>query len=103
MDAIHRHLRLLEPNLQNWQSEFLAGGSMAVLSIYLRQRGSREPKPVGARTAGPPPKGEGARTQRRVGLATTLGLHDRTPVTSDDRQTPARGGPPAAEQRSTGG
>jgi hypothetical protein len=33
--------------LQNWQSEFLAIGSMAVLSIYLRQRGSPESKPVG--------------------------------------------------------
>jgi len=34
-------------SLQNWQSEFLAIGSMAVLSIYLRQRGSPESKPVG--------------------------------------------------------
>jgi hypothetical protein len=34
-------------SLQNWQSEFLAVGSMAVLSIYLRQRGSPESKPVG--------------------------------------------------------
>jgi hypothetical protein len=34
--------------VQNWQSEFLAIGSMAVLSIYLRQRGSPESKPVGA-------------------------------------------------------
>jgi len=34
--------------LQNWQSEFLAIGSMVVLSIYLRQRGSLESKPVGA-------------------------------------------------------
>jgi hypothetical protein len=34
--------------LQNWQSEFLAVGSMAVLSIFLRQRGSPESKPVGA-------------------------------------------------------
>jgi hypothetical protein len=33
--------------LQNWQSEFLAVGSMAVLSSYLRQRGSPESKPVG--------------------------------------------------------
>jgi len=33
---------------QNWQSEMLAVGSMAVLSIYLRQRGSPESKPVGA-------------------------------------------------------
>ncbi|HET8641286.1 MAG TPA: DUF6766 family protein [Pseudonocardiaceae bacterium] len=35
-------------SLQNWQSEFLAIGSMAVLSVYLRQRGSPESKPVGA-------------------------------------------------------
>ncbi|MDP9401639.1 MAG: hypothetical protein M3P39_12005 [Actinomycetota bacterium] len=34
--------------VQNWQSEFLAVGSMVVLSIYLRQRGSPESKPVGA-------------------------------------------------------
>jgi hypothetical protein len=33
--------------LQNWQSEFLAVGSMVVFSIYLRQRGSPESKPVG--------------------------------------------------------
>ena len=33
---------------QNWQSEFLAVGSMVVFSIYLRQRGSPESKPVGA-------------------------------------------------------
>jgi hypothetical protein len=44
---------LLQPDfwnrtLQNWQSEMLAVGSMAVLSIYLRQRGSPESKPVGA-------------------------------------------------------
>jgi hypothetical protein len=37
-----------ETTLQNWQSEFLAVGSMAVLAIYLRQRGSPESKPVGA-------------------------------------------------------
>ncbi|MDX3355367.1 hypothetical protein PV703_19040 [Streptomyces sp. ME01-24h] len=34
--------------LQNWQSELLAVGSMAILAIYLRQRGSPESKPVGA-------------------------------------------------------
>lgn len=34
--------------LQNWQSEFLAVASMAILSVYLRQRGSPESKPVGA-------------------------------------------------------
>jgi hypothetical protein len=34
--------------LQNWQSEFLAVGSMAILSVYLRARGSPESKPVGS-------------------------------------------------------
>ena len=34
-------------SLQNWQSEFLAVATMAALSIYLRQRGSPESKPVG--------------------------------------------------------
>ncbi len=44
---------LLEPDfwertLQNWQSEFLAVGTMVAFTIYLRQRGSAESKPVGA-------------------------------------------------------
>ncbi len=34
-------------SMQNWQSEMLAVGSMAVFSVYLRQRGSPESKPVG--------------------------------------------------------
>jgi hypothetical protein len=43
---------LLEPDfwnrtLQNWQSELLAVASMAILAIYLRQRGSSQSKPVG--------------------------------------------------------
>jgi hypothetical protein len=33
--------------LQNWQSELLAVGSMIAFTIYLRQRGSPESKPVG--------------------------------------------------------
>ena len=37
-----------ERSLQNWQSEFLAVGTMVVFTIYLRQRGSPESKPVGA-------------------------------------------------------
>jgi hypothetical protein len=37
-----------ESTLQNWQSEFLAVGSMAIFSVYLRQRGSPESKPVAA-------------------------------------------------------
>jgi uncharacterized protein (DUF486 family) len=34
--------------LQNWQSEFLAVGSMVIFSVFLRQRGSSQSKPVGA-------------------------------------------------------
>ena len=34
-------------SLQNWQSEFLAIGSMAIFTVYLRQRGSSQSKPVG--------------------------------------------------------
>jgi hypothetical protein len=37
-----------ERTLQNWQSEFLAVGSLAIFAVYLRQRGSPESKPVGA-------------------------------------------------------
>ncbi len=33
--------------LQNWQSEFLAVGTMVAFSIFLRQRGSAESKPTG--------------------------------------------------------
>ena len=35
-------------SMQNWQSEFLAVFSMVVLSIFLRQKGSPESKPVAA-------------------------------------------------------
>jgi hypothetical protein len=37
-----------ERTLENWQSEFLAVGTLAVFSVYLRQRGSPESKPVGS-------------------------------------------------------
>jgi hypothetical protein len=37
-----------ERTLENWQSEFLAVGVLVVFTIYLRQRGSPESKPVGA-------------------------------------------------------
>ena len=37
-----------EATLQNWQSEFLAVGSFIAITIFLRQRGSPESKPVGA-------------------------------------------------------
>jgi hypothetical protein len=35
-------------SFQNWQSEFLSLGSMVVATIFLRQRGSAESKPVHA-------------------------------------------------------
>jgi len=35
-------------SLQNWQSEFLGIGMMVTLSIFLRQKGSAESKPVDA-------------------------------------------------------
>ncbi len=34
-------------SFQNWQSEFLAVGLLLVLSVFLRQRGSPESKPIG--------------------------------------------------------
>jgi hypothetical protein len=33
-------------SFQNWQSEFLAVGTLTVLSIWLREKGSPESKPV---------------------------------------------------------
>lgn len=33
-------------SFQNWQSEFLSVGAMVVLSVFLRQKGSPESKPV---------------------------------------------------------
>jgi hypothetical protein len=33
-------------SFQNWQSEFLAVGAMVVFTIFLRERGSKESKPV---------------------------------------------------------
>jgi hypothetical protein len=41
-------------SFQNWQSEFLAVLSIVLLSIYLRQRGSPESKPVAAAHAETP-------------------------------------------------
>jgi hypothetical protein len=35
-------------SMQNWQSEFLSLAAMVYLSVYLRQRGSAESKPVAA-------------------------------------------------------
>lgn len=36
-----------ERTFQNWQSEFLAVGTLAIFAVYLRQRGSPESKRVG--------------------------------------------------------
>ena len=33
-------------SFQNWQSEFLAVGAMVIFTIFLRERGSKESKPV---------------------------------------------------------
>ena len=41
--------RLWFESFQNWQSEFLSTAVLVVLSIFLRQRGSPESKPVAAR------------------------------------------------------
>ncbi len=38
-------------SFQNWQSEFLSTAVLAVLTIFLRERGSPESKPVAAPTA----------------------------------------------------
>ncbi len=38
-------------SFQNWQSEFLSTAVLVVLSIFLRQKGSPESKPVGATNA----------------------------------------------------
>jgi hypothetical protein len=35
-------------SFQNWQSEFLSVAVLVVFSIYLRQRGSSQSKPVAA-------------------------------------------------------
>jgi hypothetical protein len=37
-----------QDTLQNWQSEFLAIGSVAIFTVYLRSRGSAQSKPVGS-------------------------------------------------------
>ena len=37
-----------QATLQNWQSEFLAVGSFVAFTVFLRQRGSSQSKPVGA-------------------------------------------------------
>jgi len=41
--------------MQNWQSELLAVGSMAIFAVFLRQRGSPESKEVGAPHSETPP------------------------------------------------
>ncbi len=46
--AYLRTTRFWFESFENWQSEFLAVASLAWLSVYLRQRGSPESKPVAA-------------------------------------------------------
>jgi len=43
----------VEATAENWESEFLVVGVVALLGIRLRQRGSPESKPVAAPTARP--------------------------------------------------
>jgi hypothetical protein len=43
-----RSSRFWFESFQNWQSEFLAVGSIVLLTVFLRQRGSPESKPVAA-------------------------------------------------------
>jgi hypothetical protein len=37
-----------QATLENWQSEFLAVGSFVAITVFLRQRGSSQSKPVGS-------------------------------------------------------
>jgi len=53
LDPLSLQAYLVSPDfwgrtLQNWQSELLAVGSMAIFTVFLRQRGSPESKAVGA-------------------------------------------------------
>jgi hypothetical protein len=41
------HPQFWEETFQNWQSEFLAVGSLVIFAVFLRARGSTESKPVG--------------------------------------------------------
>ena len=71
--------RISESTLQNWQSEFLAVGSMAVFTIYLRQRGSPESKPVGA-----------PRRNQQFRLASPIRDQAPTPIRALPRPPPSR-------------
>jgi len=51
MGAYFLDARLWFESFQNWQSEFLSTAVLVVLSIFLRQKGSPESKPVGATNA----------------------------------------------------
>ncbi len=50
LQYVHRAQFWFE-SMQNWQSEFLAVAAIVVLSIFLRQQGSSESKPVHAPTS----------------------------------------------------
>jgi len=51
--------------LENWQSEFLAVGSFVALTVFLRQRGSTQSKPVGAPTTPPASRGSPSSAEER--------------------------------------
>ncbi|PIO99165.1 DUF6766 family protein [Pleomorphomonas carboxyditropha] len=51
MGAYFLDAQLWFESFQNWQSEFLSTAVLVVLSIFLRQKGSPESKPVGATNA----------------------------------------------------
>ena len=72
-----------QTTLQNWQSEFLAVGSMAVLAIYLRQRGSPESKPVGCPHRSTSVRGDDVSPGRRNSL---LRDADDPPARHEDRR-----------------
>ncbi len=60
-------------SFQNWQSEFLAIASMVLLSIFLRQKGSPESKPVDS-----PHEETGTEDGRRGERAGAVGFAERS-------------------------
>ena len=88
-----------ERSLQNWQSEFLAVGTMAVFTVYLRQRGSPESKPSARRTTRPAPPADsrphvlGARDHAASSAASRCSVQEvdrRDSSTHDERDVDER-------------
>ena len=82
-----------EKTLQNWQSEFLAVGTMVVFTIYLRQRGSPE---IQARRCA-------ARRDGNVRLAVITALISRGDSVARDSHEDSRGHDPIASYRARRG